>query len=133
MNQNRSVSASFTGWYFSNGPTAVTSGSGSYIYGNIGPSGSYAFAPYPGWTGVIYPGHCHFDGDGLPDVVLGVGPGGGPHVQVLSVGGGGSIVTRKSYHATDPSYSGGVQVIQCHGNGCITVQFGNGVTSYQCP
>ena len=135
MSQNRSVSTSFTGWYFSNAPTSVNPASGdSYIYGNIAPSGSYSFAPYPGWPNTIYAGYCHVDGDGLPDIVLGVSAGGGPHVQILSVKGGGSICTRASYFADGTgAYTGGVQVVACHGNGCITVQFGNGSQSYQCP
>lgn len=78
-------------------------------------------------------GHCHFDGDGLADIVTGAGPGGGPHVIVYSAGAGGSIVTRKSFYATDPSYTGGVQVITCYGNQCLRVRFGNGVEADVCP
>ena len=133
MSQSRSVTATFTGWYFT-GITAANPGSGdSYIYGGMGPYGSYSFYPYPGWTGDIHVGHCHFDGDGLADIVTGAGPGGGPHVIVYSAGAGGSIVTRKSFHATDPSYTGGVQVITCYGNQCLRVRFGNGVEADVCP
>jgi cyclophilin family peptidyl-prolyl cis-trans isomerase len=47
------------------------------------------------------------NGDGVPDVVVGAGPGGGPHVKVFS-GRDGSLI--RSFMAYDPGFTGGVNV-----------------------
>src|SRR5262249_60745172 len=46
-------------------------------------------------------------GVGLPDVLTGVGPGGGPHVKAFS-GKGGSLL--QSFFAYDAAFTGGVRV-----------------------
>ena len=55
-----------------------------------------------------------FDGDGKADIVTGTGPGGGPHVRVLSGADGHEI---RSLFAYDPGFTGGVRVAACDLNG----------------
>ena len=47
------------------------------------------------------------DGDGTPDIITGAGPGGGPHVRVLS---GVDFHELASFYAFNPSFAGGVFV-----------------------
>jgi len=46
-------------------------------------------------------------GDGVPDLVAGAGPGGGPHVRAFDVAAGEMV---RDYFAFDPSFRGGVNV-----------------------
>ena len=46
-------------------------------------------------------------GDGVPDLIVGAGPGGGPHVKVFD-GRTGAVVA--SYYAYAPDFAGGVSV-----------------------
>jgi subtilisin-like proprotein convertase family protein len=55
-----------------------------------------------------------FDQDGVPDLVVGAGPGGGPHVEVLS---GATGAPLRSFFAYAPSFTGGVHVATCDFNG----------------
>jgi FG-GAP-like repeat len=55
-----------------------------------------------------------FDGDGKPEIVVGAGPGGGPHVRVLR---GDNGVELLSFFAYDPAFAGGVRVAVCDLNG----------------
>lgn len=131
MNQNRSVTASFTAWWI-NSVNAINPGTGdSYVHGNLGPSGNYNFIPYPTWPGDIYPLLCDFNSDGRQDLITGVGPGGGPHIQVYSANGGGGISTLASQFVAQCDvnfcYTGGVQPIACLGGRWLQVRFGNGV------
>jgi cyclophilin family peptidyl-prolyl cis-trans isomerase len=47
------------------------------------------------------------EGNHIPDIVIGAGPGGGPHVKVFS-GRDGSLI--RSFMAYDPGFTGGVNV-----------------------
>jgi uncharacterized repeat protein (TIGR01451 family) len=53
-------------------------------------------------------------GDGIPDIITGAGPGGGPHVEVFD-GSNGALVY--SFMAYDPSFRGGVFVAAGDVNG----------------
>jgi hypothetical protein len=48
------------------------------------------------------------NGDGVPDIITGAGPGGGPHVEVFS--GANYSVRLQSFYAFDSTFSGGVYV-----------------------
>jgi len=65
----------------------------------------YAYDPH--FTGGVRVAAGDVDGDGHADIITGAGPGGGPHVKVLS-GIDNHLITQ--YYAYDPSYSGGVFV-----------------------
>jgi hypothetical protein len=67
------------------------------------------FAYDPGFTGGVRVALCDVNVDGVPDIVTGAGPGGGPHVRVFD-GETGEVVTGPigSFMAYDPSFSGGI-------------------------
>jgi autotransporter-associated beta strand protein len=70
------------------------------------PFGSfYAFAP--GFTGGVFVAAGDVNGDGMPDIIVGAGAGGGPHVKVFS-GANGSLLA--SFYAYHPNFRGGVTV-----------------------
>ena len=48
------------------------------------------------------------DGDGLDEIVTGAGPGGGPHVNVLTLA-TGAVTNSPSFFAYDPDFGGGVR------------------------
>jgi uncharacterized repeat protein (TIGR01451 family) len=52
-------------------------------------------------------GGCDVNGDGRDEIVTGAGPGGGPHVRVLSLSTGAELA---SFYAYDPEFGGGVSV-----------------------
>jgi uncharacterized repeat protein (TIGR01451 family) len=70
---------------------------------------------------------CDVDGDGLDEIVTGVGPGGGPHVIVFSMA-GGVPATLASFFAYDPGFDGGVYVAcgDVDGDGLADVVTGAG-------
>jgi hypothetical protein len=65
------------------------------------------FAYSATFAGGIRVGSGDVDGDGRDDVITGAGPGGGPHVKVIS-GANGS--TLRSFFAYDAGFTGGVFV-----------------------
>ncbi|HVV37874.1 MAG TPA: ELWxxDGT repeat protein [Acidimicrobiales bacterium] len=65
----------------------------------------YAYAP--GFTGGVYLGGGDINGDGKADIITGVGPGGGPHVQAFS---GADNTVLRSFYAYAPAFTGGVRV-----------------------
>jgi FG-GAP-like repeat len=71
-----------------------------------------AFAP--GFTGGVRVAAGDVNGDGLTDVIVGAGPGGGPNVKVYD-GKTGSLL--QSFFAFDPSVMGGVFVAAGDVNG----------------
>lgn len=59
------------------------------------------------FNGGVRVGIADFNGDGINDVILGAGPGGGPHVMVFS---GDDFELLGSFFTSDPGYRGGVFV-----------------------
>ena len=67
------------------------------------------FAYDPAFRGGVFVAAADVDGNGLADIITGVGRGGGPHVRAFSVGGGSSSEIA-SFYAYDPAFAGGVSV-----------------------
>jgi hypothetical protein len=65
------------------------------------------FAYDPGLFNGAFVGCGDVNGDGVPDVITGAGPGGGPHVRVWS-GVDGTELT--GFFAYAPAFTGGVFV-----------------------
>lgn len=65
------------------------------------------FAFDPSFTGGTSVAAFDVDGDGFSEIVVGAGPGGGPHVKVF---GGANFALVKEFMAFDPSFRGGVFV-----------------------
>jgi len=65
------------------------------------------FAYAPVFNGGVFVASGDFDADGLADIVTGAGPGGGPHVRILS---GANLSQLASFYAYDPAFTGGVSV-----------------------
>jgi serralysin len=57
----------------------------------------------------VYVACGDLDGDDRADVIVGAGPGGGPHVRAFSFAGGG-IAEIASFYAYAPVFGGGVRV-----------------------
>jgi hypothetical protein len=71
-----------------------------------GPVGSF-LAYDPGFTGGVSVACGDVDGDGTPDIVVGAGAGGGPHVRVFR---GGDATLLADLFPYDPGFVGGVRV-----------------------
>jgi hypothetical protein len=67
------------------------------------------FAFDPGFTGGVRVAAGTADRGGRASIVTGAGPGGGPHVRVLTLTSAG-LAERGSFFAYDPSFRGGVYV-----------------------
>ena len=65
------------------------------------------FAFDPSFRGGVFVAASDINGDGFADIVVGAGPGGGPHVKVFD---GQTFAEIKSFFAYDPSFRGGVSV-----------------------
>jgi len=72
------------------------------------------FAFDPGFTGGVRVAAGDVDGDGRADIIVGAGPGGGPHVRVLS---GANLSELASFWAYDPAFDAGVTVAAGDVNG----------------
>src|SRR5205085_2596493 len=79
----------------------------------------------PGFRGGVRVAVGDVNGDGVPDIVTGAGPGGGPHVKVFS-GADDSVLA--SFYAYDPTFAGGVYVAvgDVNGDGFADVITGAG-------
>jgi hypothetical protein len=77
------------------------------INGATGAEFGSFFAFDPTFTGGVFVAASDINGDGLAEIVVGAGPGGGPHVKVFD---GRTFAELKSFFAYDPSFSGGVSV-----------------------
>jgi hypothetical protein len=64
-----------------------------------------------GFLGGVRVASCDVTGDGVPDLVTGAGPGGGPEVRVFSGASGAALPgPLGSFFAYDPAFTGGVYV-----------------------
>lgn len=90
---------------------AVGAGGGEYptvsVYNSSGTEVDRFLAFDPGFTGGVHVATADVTGDGIPDVVVGAGGGGGPVVKVFS-GASGTLVN--SFFAFEPSFRTGVTV-----------------------
>jgi hypothetical protein len=66
------------------------------------------------FTGGVHVALGDVNGDGIPDIITGAGPGGGPHVKVFS---GKDLSLLFSFFAYDPQFTGGVFVAAGDVNG----------------
>lgn len=64
-------------------------------------------APFPGFTGEVRVASADVNGDGVPDVIAGAGPGGGPRVRVID---GVTFQTIADIFAFESTFTGGVYV-----------------------
>jgi hypothetical protein len=92
---------------------------------NTGALRASFFAFDPSFLGGVSVTVADVNGDGFPDLILGAGPGGGPHVKVFD-GQDGHLV--RSFMAYDPSFHGGVFVAagDIAGDGRIDIVTGAG-------
>jgi hypothetical protein len=85
-------------------------GTGGFLARTIVGAGvpALAFLPYtPAFTGGVRVALGDVNGDGVPDMVTGAGPGGGPHVRVFDGTTGAEI---RSFFAYSTGFTGGVFV-----------------------
>jgi uncharacterized repeat protein (TIGR01451 family) len=80
------------------------------IFSNDGADLGRSFYAYaPAFRGGVRVAACDVNGDGIDEIVTAAGPGGGPHVRVLSVS--GSVPTELAgFYAYTPAFAGGVFV-----------------------
>jgi hypothetical protein len=97
----------------------------------------FSFPAYdPGFLGGVRIAAADVTGDGIPDIITGAGPGGGPHVRVFNVateaGRSGQDSSQTdgldsgSFFAFDPDFSQGIFVAAADFGGAL----GNGGTSH---
>ena len=103
--QPTALPPSTVGQQFAIGPDAGSHGQIS-LY-NSDRSVRFTATPFPGFTGGIRTAAADFNGDGVADLVVGTGPGGASHVQVIDG------KTQAVLFAVDPfetAFTGGVYV-----------------------
>ncbi|HEY1378323.1 MAG TPA: VCBS repeat-containing protein, partial [Gemmataceae bacterium] len=73
----------------------------------------------PRFTGGVSVATGDVNGDGVSDVIVGAGPGGGPHVRAINGATllAGQVVDLFSFMAYDPRFTGGVNVAAGDVNG----------------
>jgi hypothetical protein len=66
----------------------------------------------PGFVGGLFAACGDLDGDGIPELVLGVDAGGGPHVRTFKYTPGtfGNVTAFVDFFAYDPAFRGGIRV-----------------------
>src|SRR5262249_5832203 len=71
-----------------------------------------SFTPFPGFVGATHVAVADMNSDGVKDIVVGAGKGGGPHVKVFDGAGLQTGIQRelRSFFAYDPLFQGGVNV-----------------------
>lgn len=90
------------------------------IFANDGSQLASFFAYDSGFAGGVYVSAGNIDGDPSngDELVVGAGPGGGPHVKVIRVRGtGDNIGVLAGFFAYDPGFTGGVRVAAADQNG----------------
>ena len=71
-------------------------------------TGFYAYDP-TFFIGGVYVAAADTTGDGVPEIITGAGPTGGPHVVVVGFD-GTNLTVLHSFYAYDPAFTGGVHV-----------------------
>lgn len=93
------------------GPVAVSAGAGvssRVVALNADGTLRFNFFAYePTFQGGVRTATGDVNGDGVEDIITGVGPGGGPHVKVFD---GITGLEIASFFAFDPTFSGGVNI-----------------------
>ena len=89
--------------------SAVGAGVGSSQVNVYNADGSLRFTlnPFPGFTGGVHVATGDLTGDGVDDIVVAAGPGGGPRVVVFD---GQTQAMVANFFAYDPAFTGGVFV-----------------------
>ncbi len=92
-------------------PAAVSSGNGTFqLYNasadNLNPVGSPVNA-FPGYLGSVRVATGDVNGDGVQDIIVAAGAGGGPHVKIFD---GATDQLIQSFFAFDPGFTGGIFV-----------------------
>jgi hypothetical protein len=88
--------------------TGAGAGGGPHVRVFSGATGNELagfFAYSPAFTGGVRVGSTDYNGDGRADIITAAGPGGGPHVRVLSSPG---LTELSGFFAYHPSFGGGV-------------------------
>jgi hypothetical protein len=95
--------------------------------GNPGADLANFFAYDPGFVGGLFPACGDVDGDGTPELILGVDAGGGPHVQVFKITPSGPVGFL-SFFAYDPGFRGGIRAAagDVDGSGRASIILGAG-------
>ncbi len=97
---------------YSGGPDGFVSIGTLDLDGNV--IAGTKFQPYAGYTGDLRVASADVTGDGVPDIIVGAGPGGGPRVTIID-GFNGRVVD--DFFAFESTFTGGVYVAAGDFNG----------------